>query len=124
MLQHAHPTQSLLVSSHLPTTSELEENISVSLNAGLFNKESSTVADALSKTSVYMLMFDEIKTEEVMCYSATNNCVVGVCCKHSGRFALEYSSVHKVSPLFEGVKEAKVHIAMEVSTHCCSLVPV
>src|SRR5258708_31110073 len=49
-LQYAHPKQSLLVSSHLPTTLELQENISVSLNAGLFNKESSTVADALSKT--------------------------------------------------------------------------
>src|SRR5260221_4780447 len=51
-LQYACPTQSLLVSSHLPMTLELEENISVSLNAGLFNKESSTIADALSKTSV------------------------------------------------------------------------
>jgi len=114
----------LLVSSHLPTTSELEENISVSLNAGLFNKESSTIADALSKTSVYVLMFDKIKIEEVVCYSATDNHVVGVCCKHSGRFVLEYSSAHEVLQLFEGVKEAKVHIAMEVSTHHCSSVPV
>ncbi len=120
MLQYAHPTQSLLVSSHLPMTLELEENISVSLNAGLFNKESSTVADALSKTSVYVLMFNEIKIEEIVHYSVANNHIVGVCCEHSDGFGLRYSSVHEASQLFEGVKEGKVHIATEVSTHCCS----
>ena len=116
-LQHACPTKPLLISSHLPTASELQENITVSLNMSLFNKESSILADALSETSAYVLMFDEIKIEEVMCYSATNNHIVSICCKHSGGYALEYSSPHKASQLFEGVKEGKVHIAMEVSTH-------
>ena len=88
----------------------------MSLNAGLFNKESSILADALSETSAYVLMFDEIKIEEVVRYSATNNRIVGVCREHSGGYALEYSSPHEASRLFEGVKEGKVHIAMEVST--------
>ncbi len=96
-LQHACPTKPLLISSHLPTALELQENITVSLNVGLFSKESSILADALSKTSVYLLMFDEIKIEEVMCYSATNNCIVGVCHEHSGRYALGYSSPHEAS---------------------------
>ena len=88
MLQYACPTQSLLVSSHLPMTLELEENISVSLNAGLFNKESSTIADALSKTSAYVLMFDEIKIEEIVCYSAADNHIIGICHEQSDGFGL------------------------------------
>ena len=96
-LQHACPTQPLLVSSHQPTVSELEQNISVSLNAGLFSKESLILTDALSKTTGYVLMFDEIKIEEIVRYSASNNRIVGICHEHSGRFALEYSSVHKAS---------------------------
>ncbi len=94
-LQYAHPKQSLLVSSHLPTTLELEENISVSLNAGLFNKESLTIADALSKTSAYVLMFDEIKIEEIVRYSAADNHIVGICHEHSDGFGLRYSSAHE-----------------------------
>ena len=96
-LQHAHPTKPWLISSHLPTASELEENITVSLNVGLFSKESPNLADALSSTSTYVLMFDETKIEEVVHYSATNNHMVGVCCEHSGRYALEYSSPHEAS---------------------------
>src|SRR5258708_10497447 len=88
------PTQSLLVSSHLPTTLELEENISVSLNAGLFNKESLTIADALSKTSAYVLMFDEIKIEEIVRYSAADNHIVVICHEHSHGFGLRYSGAH------------------------------
>src|SRR5260370_39317529 len=80
------PTQSLLVSSHLPTTLELEENISVSLNAGLFNKESLTIADALSKTSAYVLMSNEIKIEEIVHYSMADNHIIGVCHEHSDVF--------------------------------------
>ena len=95
-LQHAHPMQPLLVSSHQPMKSELEQNILVSLNAGLFNKES-VLTDALSKTTGYVLMFDEIKIEEIIHYSASNNQIVGVCHEHSGRFVLEYSSMHKAS---------------------------
>ncbi len=86
-LQHAHPTKPLLISSHLPTASELHENITVSLNTGLFSKESSILTDALSETSTYVLMFDEIKIEEVVCYSATNNHIVSVCHRHSGGYA-------------------------------------
>src|SRR5260221_6034274 len=90
-LQYAHPKQSLLVSSHLPTTLELEENISVSLNAGLFNKESSTVADALSKPSAYVLMFDVIKLEVILDYSVAGIRIFGGCPSHSHGFRLRYS---------------------------------
>jgi len=78
---------------------ELEANISASLNAGLFNKESLNVADTLSKTSAYVLMFDEIKIEieEIVHYSAADNHIVSVCCEHSGRYVLEYSSAHEAS---------------------------
>ena len=115
-LQHARLTESLLVSSHQPTTLELKQNLLISLNAGLFNKESPILADALSKTCGYVLMFDEIKIEEIIRYSATNNHIVGVCREHSGTFVLEYSTAHKALQLFEGVKEGDVHIATEVST--------
>src|SRR5260370_21748375 len=64
-----------------------------------------------------MLMFNEIKIEEIIHYSASDNQIVGVCHEHSGGFALEYSSAHEASQLFKGVKDGKVHIATEVSTH-------
>ena len=74
----------------------------------------------MTKTSAYVLMFDEIKIEEIVRYSTADNHIIGVCREHSDGFGLQYSSAHEASRLFEGVKEGKVHIAMEVSTHCCS----
>ena len=118
-LEHACPTRSLQVSSHLPTSLEVEANIFVSLNTGLFNKEIPMIANALSKTSAYVLMFDEIKIEEVICYSTADNQMVGICHEHSGGYGLEYSSVHEVAQLFKGEKEGMVHIAT-VRDHACS----
>jgi len=78
-LQHACPTKPLSISSYLPTTSELEHNISVSLSAGLFGKDSSADIMKMSESSTYMLMFDKIKIEELPCYNATGNSIVGIC---------------------------------------------
>ena len=64
-----------------------------------------------------MLMFDEIKIEDIPHYSATGNSIgiVGVCQEHSAQYTLEYASKHEVYQLFEGMKDGDVHIVTEVS---------
>ena len=94
-LQHACPTKPLSISSYLPTTSELEHNISVSLSAGLFSKDDGADIMKMSESSVYMLMFDEIKIEELPHYNATGNSIVGICQEHSALYTLGYASEHE-----------------------------
>ena len=107
----------LSISSYLPTTSELEHNISVSLTAGLFSKDNSVDIMKMSKSSMYLLMFDEIKIEEIPHYSATGNSIVGVCQEHSAQYAVEYASEHEAYWLFEGVKDGDIHIVTEMSAY-------
>src|SRR5260370_32919455 len=114
-IQHAQPTKPLCISSHLPTTSKLVHNISVSLTAGLFGKDDG--ADLMKKleSSTYVLMFNEVKIEETPCYNMAGNSIVGICQEHSALYSLEYTSEHKAYRLFEGVKDGNVHIETEVS---------
>ncbi|KAF8324978.1 uncharacterized protein EI90DRAFT_2852529, partial [Cantharellus anzutake] len=110
-LQHNRPTEPLHISTGLPTAHELHHNVSVSLVAGTFGSTEQP-SDVLG---AYILMFDEIKIEEVSQYDPSINNIVGVCHEHSDRFALEYASADKADRLFEGVRDGVMHLAAEAT---------
>ncbi|KAF8324358.1 uncharacterized protein EI90DRAFT_3146928 [Cantharellus anzutake] len=113
-LRHNRPTEPLRVSTRLPTAHELHHNLSVSQVAGTFGS-GDHIEQHNDILGAYILMFDEIKIEEVSRYDPSTNNIVGVCHEHSSGFALEYASTDEADRLFEGVRDGAVHLAVEAT---------
>ncbi|KAF8316237.1 uncharacterized protein EI90DRAFT_2945067, partial [Cantharellus anzutake] len=113
-LRHNRPTEPLRVSTGLPTAHELHHNLSVSQVAGTFGS-GDHIEQHNDILGAYILMFDEIKIEEVSRYDPSTNNIVGVCREHSSGFALEYVSADEADRLFEGVRDGAVHLAVEAT---------
>ncbi|KAF8321484.1 uncharacterized protein EI90DRAFT_3020264 [Cantharellus anzutake] len=84
----------------------------VSLQAGI-----STEIPPISSpySSPYILMFDEIKIEEVPRYNVVMDQIVGICCKHQAGYALQSESEHEAYRLAEGVRDGEIHLASEAT---------
>ncbi|QRV97683.1 hypothetical protein RhiJN_25702 [Ceratobasidium sp. AG-Ba] len=102
-----HKLSSLLKASSLtPTKSEIEFNFNEA-----FHNISSLLGDGLAPD--YILMIDEIKTEERPRLDALTGKLLGVCREHGDRVALSMDSFSELEQLVNAIDKKEVHIASE-----------
>lgn len=115
--RNRRPTEPLRISISNPTHEELEHNIQVSLEAGLFSTSKSeelAPATASLASRGYVLMIDEIKVEETVRWDPLTNNMLGLCREHGHLCSLEFRSAEDGDALCQAVKAGTVHLAKEV----------
>jgi hypothetical protein len=106
-LQRRTRVPRLVVSPSMPTTPEVEANITSCFE---------TLSDVLSHKGIVhqVLMLDELKVEERPRFDDESNKIIGLCREHGRVTSLEYNSEKEVDLLLDAIEHSKVHLATEV----------
>lgn len=113
---HINP---LRLSPGYPTMEKMIFNLGV-----CFQPEETISADDSVEIAL-MILIDELKAEECLCWEQHTNMILGVCHEHENRVSLEFCSMAEVDMLLAALTSKdpsqQVHIATEV--HVCLLPP-
>jgi len=63
----------------------------------------------------HVLMVDEIKVEQALCWCPANNAIIGLCWEHSEGHTLTFDHLDDANVICEDLANNVVHVGMEVS---------
>ena len=103
---HCECNDAILASLSFPMLDELCQNLKV-VHARFASKSVTLIG--------HVLMVDEIKVEQALCWCPANNAIIGLCWEHSEGHTLTFDHLDDANVVCEDLANNIVHVGMEVS---------